>query len=702
MSHRRITTQLMNGLAFGGPCAHKFKTLTLAFNEIGSEGLINTCTWFEKYSTTHMLRLDISFNNIEDGGAEALGKCDVLINNLEHLHLAGNSITGKGFGHIVEGFKRSPSLIGLDCSGNNGKFDGACHLARLLEAPGTRLASLRLGGNKIDVEGAKSLCAALTRNSSLTHLDISNNNIGDGAMLHLARALVKKRDLSSLVLCFNDISAVGMKALGVGLTDYHSLVTLALDNNKLADDGAFILAEALKCMSLKVLGLSFNKMETAGIDHIVRVSHQLQSLNVSGNKLGSDLVEPLHDLVMNSAVLEVLSLDHSAIGEPERLKIASGIASNSRSVLRTFDGFPLGPVMVQLGSPAELELLSNDKTLVYLSRLWETSRKKATSSAAAVAASTASPLGADADVDSPPIAGSVPSVISAGTSSSSSSSSSNSSDSSNFNYNRPASHGEGSDNDGSGSLTSGEGEEEKEDDSAWSSGNCDTGAGAGEAVAAFVADNNAGSLLDPSSQALLALASASASASASPNVFTFRGSGLDNSSVADWRECLPKSMLVPPTAHEQFKDVPGTIIKKCRDLAAVVFHPGEMWELNHYYHSSVSAKNNGELYDSSTGSSEDPESDTEGSTLGGCGRMTLSGQKSSRREETQFTRKRAKRTATRIERFPRIVGTLAAHKDKGDETKMLILLRQLRFLESKVDTELGPDVDIEALLLYVH
>ena len=136
MSHRRITTKQMNALAFGGPCKHPFKTLMLGFNEIGDEGLINTLGWFDRHYNGVMSRLDISFNNLTDASAIAMGSSDVLIDHLEHLHLAGNRISGAGFSEFAKGWSReSCKLSYLDVSGNNANVEGAVAIGQLVQSP---------------------------------------------------------------------------------------------------------------------------------------------------------------------------------------------------------------------------------------------------------------------------------------------------------------------------------------------------------------------------------------------------------------------------------------------------------------------------------------------------------------------------------------------------------------------------------------
>lgn len=269
MSHRRITTEQMNALAFGGPCKHPFKTLMLGFNEIGDEGLINTLGWFDRHYNGVMSRLDISFNNLTDNSAKGMANADILIDHLEHLHLAGNRISGAGFKVFLEGWSReSCKLVHFDISGNNAMEDGATAMARFLISPYCRLETLVIKGNKLGSDGAKTIAEALCVNSTLTSLNISNNSIGDEGISHLAKPLSKNR-LKELNISFNDITSTGILLLRDAFRQCTALETLLLDNNKICNEGATGLMECIVHLDIKKLGLSFNTIETAGIKKIL-------------------------------------------------------------------------------------------------------------------------------------------------------------------------------------------------------------------------------------------------------------------------------------------------------------------------------------------------------------------------------------------------------------------------------------------------
>lgn len=346
----------------------------LGFNEIGDEGLINTLGWFHKHYNGVMTRLDISFNNLSDASAIALGDSDILIDHLEHLHLAGNKIGDGGFRHFARGWSRgSCKLSYLDISGNNATEEGAASIGHLLQAPNCCLETLVIKGNALGPKGTNAISSSLVANTTLTSLNISNNNIGDAGMSHLSDALTMN-NLKELDISFNGVTSAGVLAVRESLKKCTNLDSLILDNNKIGNEGATALVDCLVSLQVTKLGVAFNKIDTAGMRNLLLLlPENLTSLDVSGNRITSSVVEELFDLLVNSSTLKELNIDHHKIGEAGCTAIVSGIASNRYSALCKFVGFALGPAMTKLDSPMDMKHLSNDKVLAYLAELWKAS-----------------------------------------------------------------------------------------------------------------------------------------------------------------------------------------------------------------------------------------------------------------------------------------------------------------------------------------
>ena len=83
-------------------------------------------------------------------------------------------------------------------------------------------------------------------NSSLEHLSLASNGIGDQGAAELARALKKNTNLVSLSLANNRIGDKGATELAEALTYNPTITTLDLSGNLVMDPGARAIADALR------------------------------------------------------------------------------------------------------------------------------------------------------------------------------------------------------------------------------------------------------------------------------------------------------------------------------------------------------------------------------------------------------------------------------------------------------------------------
>ncbi|KAM6038082.1 leucine-rich repeat-containing protein 71 isoform 2-T2 [Theristicus caerulescens] len=112
--------------------------------------------------------------------------------------------------------------------------------ALLARCPGLRTLSLE--GNPLPEPAFHTLMGS---DSTLAHLSLRNNGIGDAAARLIGQSLSSNRSLLSLVLSFNHISDLGAGCLATGLRLNRSLLSLSLANNDVGDAGAARLAEVL-------------------------------------------------------------------------------------------------------------------------------------------------------------------------------------------------------------------------------------------------------------------------------------------------------------------------------------------------------------------------------------------------------------------------------------------------------------------------
>jgi Leucine-rich repeat (LRR) protein len=172
------------------------------------------------------------------------------------------------------------------------------------------------------------------------------------------------------------ISHNSMESLSYALWNYTSLNVLLLDNNKIGDLGAKLLASCVSSMNLVHLNVAFNDIGSEGVAALLHAcllpvkSSCMSILNISGSTINTDVARLLADLICKNSTLNELSLDRANISSTGERYIAGGIASNRHSALVSFTGFDLGEVLTSLGSPPILAGMSNKKALAHLADMW--------------------------------------------------------------------------------------------------------------------------------------------------------------------------------------------------------------------------------------------------------------------------------------------------------------------------------------------
>ena len=152
---------------------------------------------------------------------------------------------------------------------------------------------------------------------------------------------------------------------------------LHLDNNRIGDKGAQLLATCLFSMQLHELYVGFNEIAIVGMTalcYAVRCSRTIGVLMLSGNPLNVNGAGVVAEMLLHNSTLHTIYLDHmNDIGQSDlcvagQQNIAVSIARNIFSNLTTLTGFELGVILFRLGYPVAPEL-SNDHTLRCLAQV---------------------------------------------------------------------------------------------------------------------------------------------------------------------------------------------------------------------------------------------------------------------------------------------------------------------------------------------
>ena len=233
---------------------------------------------------------------------------------------------------LCEVVRANSSLTHLVLNFNRIGDTGAESLSQALTV-NSSLTECHLRFNKIGDTGAVSLSQALTVNSSLTNLDLSSNRIGDTGAKSLSQALTVNSSLTNLYLSFNSIGDTGAVSLSQALTVNSSLTNLHLSSNRIGDTGAVSLSQALTVnSSLTNLDLSSNRIGHTGAESLsqaLTVNSSLTNLYLSFNSIGDTGAVSLSQALTVNSSLTNLHLSSNRIGKTGAESLSQALTVNS-------------------------------------------------------------------------------------------------------------------------------------------------------------------------------------------------------------------------------------------------------------------------------------------------------------------------------------------------------------------------------------
>ena len=232
----------------------------------------------------------------------------------------------------------------LDLSFNNIGPLGCLEICKLLKCRESQLSWLNLTRNQLTDEAAKYLAEAINNNCQLRTLDLSVNNISHIGAQHLAKAINNNNcQLRTLNLSYNNISDIGAQHLAEAINNNNNcqLHTLNLAHNKISDIGAQHLAEAINnnnCQ-LRTLNLSHNNISDIGAQYLAEAINnnncQLHTLNLSLNNISNIGAQHLAEAINNNnCQLHTLDLSLNNISDTGAQHLADAI---NNSQLHTLD-----------------------------------------------------------------------------------------------------------------------------------------------------------------------------------------------------------------------------------------------------------------------------------------------------------------------------------------------------------------------------
>ena len=258
--------------------------------------------------------------------------------------------------------------VGFNEIGPSGGFE----ICKLLKCKNSQLSWLNLTSNQLADEGAKYLAEALNNNCQLRTLSVALNGISHIGAQHLAEAINNNCQLHTLNLSANDISDIGAQHLAEAIHNNCQLHMLGLAHVEISDIGARHLAEAIKSNNcqLRNLIISGNNISDVGAQHLAEAINnnhncQLSSLNLETNNISDIGAQHLAEAITNcKCQLRTLNLAANYITDIGAQHLAAAINNNNSQQYTLNLSFNFR--MTEAGKQHARSLLSNSQSKLIL------------------------------------------------------------------------------------------------------------------------------------------------------------------------------------------------------------------------------------------------------------------------------------------------------------------------------------------------
>lgn len=266
---------------FGWVILYQFQRLDLSHEQIGDGGAQALAIALKKNTT--LLEMYLSSNEIGVAGAQALANALEHNANLQRLDLSYNySVGNAGAKALAKSLDNNATLKLLDLHQTGIGVEGAQALGISLESNAT-LQCLILSCNAIEDEGAQAFAKALERNTALQHIELYHNEICDKGAQALAKALERNTILQRIYLNQNHIGDEGAQAMGGMLRKNATLRHVRLEWNQIGDLGEQAIRRGLqRNATVQHLGLWSSNQIGNPIETLIRRNKRLQE--ICGNR----------------------------------------------------------------------------------------------------------------------------------------------------------------------------------------------------------------------------------------------------------------------------------------------------------------------------------------------------------------------------------------------------------------------------------
>ena len=328
LKHSNISEKAASSLALA--MSNQFYLEEFAFQDtnLSINGIITVVKSLSTLSKLKLINLDNTSLTEEASDAIALA----ISNNhgLEQLYL-GNSKLRTGGIKVARALKSLSKLRIMDFNDSCMTADVADEFASAITS-NTFLEDLRLKGNNLTTRGMITIAKSLRSISTLKVLNIRDNQVTEEAADALSLAISNNTEIEHLWLSNNNLQAGVLKVVNA-LEALPKLKALDIDNNHIPEGVYDALATFLQCSSiirnLRTLYLDSGDLRLSGVKIAEALLHltSLRILDVSGVNMTGEMADKLAVAIPNMSLLQQLWLKNNNLGTDKVITIARSLSA---------------------------------------------------------------------------------------------------------------------------------------------------------------------------------------------------------------------------------------------------------------------------------------------------------------------------------------------------------------------------------------
>jgi len=344
LSHNKLGFKGVNALISAlSSFRHGLVSLNISKCGIGTKGMQAILyALMNHYALSITLEdLDISANSLDEVGSAALQSWLLSMKSFSKLKRLILHSTSLNVMSVARSFPALP-LIEIDLSKNKIDTPGCSVLCTALDVS-KNLKTFSASNCSMSGDNTCKVIKSIITNRKLSQvrIDISHNGLSEKDAQELALTLQESRNLQVLNIGYNKFKDAGLNMIFTALITVDTLDTLICDhcftgNKRAAEQVACGLSSLIACNpSLKTLSLvSIGRKIVELLLQPLQTNKTLLSLDISENRLADSGAFVVAQLLRKNNTLTRLDFDRNGVGINGWLAIRSAVARNS--ALQTF------------------------------------------------------------------------------------------------------------------------------------------------------------------------------------------------------------------------------------------------------------------------------------------------------------------------------------------------------------------------------